>query len=94
MNIQPSSACKGGAVFPATGNGNGKTAIFLYPFEPLQEGEKGIETFYFPKYLVLGPNVVVARDRQIETEHSVNEWSRRKTDSHHPHDYFNRSQKN
>ncbi|KAI1885831.1 hypothetical protein AGOR_G00207830 [Albula goreensis] len=58
------------------------------------EGEKGSETFCFPKYLVLGPNVVVAREGQSETEHSVNEWSQRKTDSHRFHSYFNRSQKN
>ncbi|KAG5856318.1 hypothetical protein ANANG_G00006740 [Anguilla anguilla] len=54
-------------------------------------GREGSETFYFPKYLVLGPNVVVARDGQSETEQSVNEWSQRKRDSHRPHDYFNRS---
>ncbi|KAG7469326.1 hypothetical protein MATL_G00127630 [Megalops atlanticus] len=84
MNIQHMSACKGGAVFPATGNGSGKAAIFLYPFEPLQ--------VLFPQYLVLGPNVVLARDGQSETEHSVTEWSQRKTDPHRPHGSFNRSQ--
>ncbi|KAJ8289921.1 hypothetical protein GJAV_G00006770 [Gymnothorax javanicus] len=84
------NVCGGGAVFSATASGNGKAAIFLHSFEPLQE--KRSETFYFPKYLILGPNVALARDRQSETVHSVNEWRRRKRNFPHLRNSFNRFQ--
>ncbi|KAJ8355014.1 hypothetical protein SKAU_G00225810 [Synaphobranchus kaupii] len=88
------NACKGGAVLPATARERKRKGRHLLVLIRATTGEreKGSETFYFPKYFVVGPNVVVARDRQSDTGDSVNEWSQRKTDSHRPHDYFNRSQ--